>query len=76
MSKKQITVKVETYLTIEMEIPEASDHEGFSMEEEIETLIENMDYSFTADPDYLGEIVETEIIGHEIELITDINEED
>jgi hypothetical protein len=66
MSKRQVTVRVETFLTIEVEGVENT------LEEDIDTLIENMDYNFTADPDFPGTVIDTEITEHEIRSTTDL----
>lgn len=68
---KQVTVKVEAYVTIAFDIPD-TDPNGFSIEEEVDTFIQEMDYNFEGNPDYPGVVVETMISGHEIKVTTDI----
>jgi hypothetical protein len=72
MSKRQVTVRVETFLTVEIETSEGEGTKSFTVEEGIENMVTEMDYSFTANPDYPGKIIDTEIIGHEIKTTTNI----
>ena len=67
MAKKQVTVKVETFLTIEIDAGDTP------VDEAIADLITEMDYSFTANTYTPGTIIETEITDHEISSTTDIS---
>lgn len=64
--KKQVTVRVEVFLTVQI------DPGTQTVDEAVGDLVREMDYDFTANPGYPGEIIDMEITDHEVSTVTNI----
>ena len=67
--KKQVTVQLTVMLDMEIDIDKEQ-----SLEDEVHSVIANLDYEFKEFGDEEGRVFHTEIIEDEIVLTTDIGE--
>jgi hypothetical protein len=64
--KKQVTVQLKVMLDIAVDVPE-----GESLQDAVDSILQNMDYTFAEDEQACGYIINTEILEEEIVSETD-----